>query len=263
MTEIFLGNLPQVKLFDILKPLLNGKKTGKVFIKGKEDGEVYLSNGNIVQAKTSHSRGEYAFYIIMNWETGKISFDPGVSSRERTIEIPTERLLLNWSDRKQQWEKIHEVIPSKDVIFRLSLLKNGEDKNISADRWNVLALCNGVRTVSEMIHALNWDEFKTLDTIYQLVQSGLLEKVEPQKLLKKKLISKDFFPMFESELKKVIGPIAPIIIEKKLMEFGETEDSLLLDHVLPLIKAVGEEIPDDQGREEFKKEVMKFFSIGK
>ena len=53
MPEIFLGDLSQVKLFDILKPLLMGKKTGKLSFKGKENGEMYLEIGNIVHAKTS------------------------------------------------------------------------------------------------------------------------------------------------------------------------------------------------------------------
>ena len=88
-----------------------------------------------------------------------------------------------------------------------------------------------------------------------------MEKVEAPQPLKKKLIGKDFFPALERELRKVIGPIAPIIIEKKLMEFGDTKDSLPFDHALAFIETVGEEIPDDQGREEFKKEVIKFFSL--
>jgi len=163
--------------------------------------------------------------------------------------------------QKPSWEKIKEVIPSKDVIFRLSLLKNPEEKTISPDDWNVLTLCNGIRTVSEMINALKWDEFKMLNTMYQLVQSGLIEKAGAQKPLKERLIGKYFFQMLESELKKVLGPISPIIIQKKLEEFGETEDSLPHDLALSFIKALGEEIPDDQRRKEFREEVMRFFYV--
>ena len=35
MPEIFLGDLANVKLFDILKPLFSGKKTGKIIVRGK------------------------------------------------------------------------------------------------------------------------------------------------------------------------------------------------------------------------------------
>jgi hypothetical protein len=69
--------------------------------------------------------------------------------------------------------------------------------------------------------------------------------------------------MLETELKKVIGPISPLIIQNKLMELGETEDSFSFDLALSFIEAVGEEIPDEQAREQFKKEAIKFFSTGK
>jgi hypothetical protein len=199
----------------------------------------------------------------MSWEMGKILYDSDVHPQEKTIDIPTEQLLLNWSYKKNHFEKIREVIPSKDLIFRLSLLKNAGDKSVSADHWNVLALCNGGRTVSEMIHLLKWDELKTLDTIYQLVQSGLIERAEAQKPLNRKLIGKDFFRKLESELRNVLGPISPLIIQKNLTEVGETEDSFPSDLALSFIKAVGEEIPDEPAREQFRKQAVKFFSTGK
>ena len=263
MPQTFLGDLSKSKFFDILKPLLSARTTGKLFIKSKEDAELYLSDGSIVHARTLHSLGQNAFFMMMSWETGRILYDSDAHPQEKTIDIPTEQLLLNWSYEKPHFEKIKEVIPSKDAIFHLSLLKNPEDKSITTDQWNVLALCNGVRTVSELIHALKWDEFKMLDTIYQLVQSGLIEKAEAQKPLNKKLIGKDFFRRLEGELRKVLGPISPLIIQKKLTELGETEDSFSSDLALSFIKAVGEEVPDEQAQEQFKKEAIKFFSTGK
>jgi hypothetical protein len=263
MAQTQLGDLSKSKFFDMLKPLLSSRANGRLLLKGKEEAELYLSDGMIVHARTSHSLGQNAFFMIMSWETGKIFYDSEVRPPERTIDIPTEQLFLNWSYKKHHFEKIREVIPSKDFVFRLSLLKGTGDKSVSADHWNVLALCNGGRTVSEMINLLKWDEFKTLDVIYQLVQSGLIEKTEVQKPLNRKLIGKDFFRKLESELRNVLGPISPLVIQKKLTEAGETEDSFPSDLTLSFIKAVGEEIPDEQAREQFRKEAVKLFSAGK
>jgi hypothetical protein len=71
MAEVVLGDLSQVRIFDILKPLLIEKKTGKVVFRGKEEGEIYLELGNISHAKTTNSVGEYAFFTIMEWKAGK------------------------------------------------------------------------------------------------------------------------------------------------------------------------------------------------
>src|SRR5512139_1975212 len=255
MAEVVLGDLAQVRLFDILKPLLMGKKSGKVALRGKETGEIYLEMGNIVHAKTLRYVGEYAFFAIMEWKTGKITYEADLAPKERTISPPTEQLLLNWSYRKQEWEKFREMIPSASAVFRISLQKSGEDKNLTADQWNVLALSNGLRTVAEVMKLLDWDEFKILKTIHQLVQSGLLEKSDTEKVPKKKLVRENFFQVLELELKRVMGPVAPFVIDDKLTEFRETRESLSQDQALSFLESLSEDIPNPQKRKEFIKAI--------
>jgi hypothetical protein len=260
MPEISLGDLAQNKLFDILKPLFGSKKTGKVTVTGKEGGELYLELGNITHAKANSTVGEYAFFFLMALKAGKASFEPDVNPSERTISISTEQLLLNWSYRKQEWDKLKEVIPSTHAIFRLSLQKNPENKNVNADQWNVLALCNGTKTILEIAESLTWDEFKTSKVIFQLVQLGLLEKAEDQKPIKKKLVSENFVPMVETELKKVIGPLASLILNDKLSDLGETKESLGQDQALSFIEKLSEDISNDSKKKEFLRIVTDFLS---
>jgi predicted transcriptional regulator len=263
MPEIFLGDLSQVKLFDILKPLLMGKKTGKLSFKGRENGEMYLETGDIVHARTPDSSGEYSFFTIMGWKTGRITFEPDESPPERTIPIPSEQLLLNWSSKKIEWERVRERIPSNSAVFCLSLQNNGESKTLSAEQWNVLALSNGTRNVSEIARVLNWDEFKVVKAIYQLVRAGLMEQVGEQQPAKKKLVRENFFFAIEKELKKVMGAVSSFIIDDRLKEFGEKRESFPQEKLLSFVEALGEEIPQDDKRKEFKKAVMEFFSLEK
>jgi hypothetical protein len=263
MPEINLGDLTQNKLFDILKPIFSGKKTGKVTVKAKEGGELYLELGDITHAKTNSAAGEYAFFILMGLKAGKASFEPDEVPSERTISISTEQLLLNWSYRKQEWDKLKEVIPSTSAVFRLSLQKSPENKNINADQWNVLALCNGTKTISEIAESLSWDEFKTSKIIFQLVQLELLEKVEDPKPVKKKPASENFLPTVETELKKVIGPLAPLIISDKLSDLGETKDSLGQDQALSFVEKLSEEISNDSKKKEFLRIMTDFLSTEK
>ena len=263
MPEIFLGDLSQVKLFEILKPLLMGKKTGRLSFKGKENGEMYLEMGNIVHAKSPDSSGEYSFFAIMGWKTGRITFEPDAPPPERTIPIPSEQLLLNWSSKKIEWEKVRERIPSNSTVFCLTLQNNGESKTVSADQWNVAALSNGTRNLSEIARVLNWEEFKVIKVVHQLVQSGLMEQAREHKPVKKKLIREGFFPVVENELRKMMGAVSSIVIDDKLVEFEEKKDSFPQEKLLSFIEALGEEIPQDDKRREFKKNVMEFFSLEK
>ena len=250
MPETFLGDLTQVKLFDILKPLFSDKKTGKIIFKGKEGGELYLELGNITHAKTDNSVGEFAFFTLMGLKAGKASFEPDEVPSERTISISIEQLILNWSSQKQ-WNKIKEVVPSANAIFRAFRKKNPESISLTGEQWNVSALCNGTRTVSEIAEALKWDEFKTSRAIFQLVQLGLLEREEDRKPIKKKLISNGFFHTVETELKKVIGPMAPFVISDKLSDMGATKDCFAQDQVSSFIQSLSEEISDDFMKKEF------------
>jgi len=263
MPEIVLGDLTKINLFDALKPLFVSRKTGKIMLKGKEGGELYLELGNITHAKTNNAVGEYAFFALMGLKIGKASFEPDEVPSERTISISTEQLLLNWSYRKQEWDRIKEAIPSPSTSFRLSLQKSPENKNINADQWNALALCNGTKTVSEIAGTLNWDEFKTSKTILQLVQLGLLVKAEGQRPVEKKVAGETFFLKVENELKKAIGPVASVIIDDKLNELGMTSASLPQDQALPFVEALSEEIPRDAQKKEFIRLMMEFLSSGK
>jgi predicted transcriptional regulator len=263
MPEIILGDLAQINLFDVLKPLFTSRKTGKITFKGKEGGELYLELGNITHAKTNNGAGEYAFFTLMGLKVGKASFEPDEVPSERTISISTEQLLLNWSYRKQEWDKIKEAIPSSNTVFHLSLQKSPENKNINADQWNVLALCNGTKTVSEITETLNWDEFKTSKTILQLVQLGLLVRAEGQRPIEKKLVGENFFLKVENELKKAVGPVASVIIDDKLNELGTATASFPQDQALPFIEALGEEIPRVVQKKEFIRAMTEFLSSGK
>jgi hypothetical protein len=261
MPETFLGQLSQTKFFDLIKPLLVGRKTGMVTIKGNENGEIFMEMGSIVHAKTARSFGEEAFLNIMSWETGETTFDPDVSPQEKTIFIPTENLLLNWSYKRQEWEKIRKWVPSSNAIFRIRPQSRSVDMNIKGDQWNVLASANGTRTALEIARVLGWDEFKTSKMICQLVQEGLLEKGEEKGAPNKKYVDKDFFQMVESELKRIMGPMASFIIYDRLAEFGETKDSFPEDQTLSFVEALGEDIPNEMKKKEFKKAMMEFISL--
>ena len=262
MPETFLGDLAEIKLFDILKPLFVDKRTGKILVRGKENGELYLELGNITHAKTGNSVGEFAFFALMGLNAGKASFEPDEVPTERTISIATEQLILNWSSQKQ-WNKIKEVVPSANAIFRILPQKNPENISLTSEQWNVSALCNGTKTVSEICETLKWDEFKTSKTIFQLVQLGLLERGEDRKPVRKKLISNGFFHTVETELKKVIGPMAPFVISDKLSDMGATKDAFAQDQVSSFVQTLSEEISNDFMRKEFLRAMTEYLLTDK
>jgi hypothetical protein len=90
-----------------------------------------------------------------------------------------------------------------------------------------------------------------------------LEKGEAPRPVKKKSVGENFFITMENELRMVMGPVAPFVIDDTLSEFKETRDSLPQDQALSFIEAVGEAIPNAQKAKEFLRVMREFLSLGK
>jgi hypothetical protein len=90
-----------------------------------------------------------------------------------------------------------------------------------------------------------------------------MEQMGEHKPVKKKLVRESFFSVVENELRKVMGAVSPFVVDDKLVEFGEKRDSFPQEKILSFVEALGEEIPQDDKRKEFKKAVMEFFSLEK
>jgi hypothetical protein len=264
MPNDFIGDLSKARLLELVGPLLSGKKSGMVLIKGEEVGELHLEGGSIVHAKTGASTGEEAILAMMEWENGRATFDWEATAPERTVYMPTEQLVQSWTNREKEWKKIREVISSVHTSFRIPLDGNPGDKNVKATEWKVLALCDGTRTVGDIARTLNWHIFETCKLVHQMVGTGLIEKASEKPVEKevaaRRTVNGNFFPFIENELRKIMGPMAPIILDDKIAELGESKDAFPEDMVQPFVQAVGEEITHNAKRALFTKAMTEFFA---
>lgn len=264
MPADLIGELEKSTLLDLVKPLLDGKKSGMVLVKGDEVGELHIEGGEIVHAKTRSCSGEEAIFAMIEWRTGRVTFDWKAIADQRTVSMATDQLVLNWTSREQEWKRIRELIPASNVIFRMQVESSPEGRLVQADQWRVLALSTGTRTVSEVADTLGWDLFKTFKTIYFMVQAGLLEKASEKMIEQKpplrRYINGNFFSTIENELKRAMGPIATIIVDDTVAEFGASRDTCPLDRTEPLVQAISEEIADKVKRTEFVRAMTEFLA---
>ncbi len=264
MPNDFIGDLSKTRLFDLIQPLLTKKKSGLILVKGNEVGEIYIEGGSIIHAKFDTYTGEDAVFSLMELTSGRVTFDWQATTEEQTVFMPTEQLLMICVDREQEWKKVKEVISSPHAIFQITVNGAPEDRSISGIQWKILGLCNESRTVYEIADALKWQLFETSKAIYQMVQNGLLEKTAERavekKLKARKTVNGNFFPIIENELRKIMGPMAPIIIDDKIAEFGETREAFPEDQLPPFVQAITEEISDKTKRALFSKSMTEFIA---
>ena len=111
MTDL-IGDLSEIRLYDLVKPLVDGKKSGLMAVKGTEPAEIYIEGGQIVHARTDTRIGEEAFPSIMDLDNGRVTFNWRTSPEERTVRLPTGEIMSNWSQREEEWKKIRQAVPS-------------------------------------------------------------------------------------------------------------------------------------------------------
>lgn len=89
------GSLSEMALPDVVQVLGNGRKSGKLVVRGKgKAGEIHFREGQVWDAMHGAARGEEAFYGLMRVRDGEFSLDPSQLPSARLIEAPTETLLL-------------------------------------------------------------------------------------------------------------------------------------------------------------------------
>ncbi len=264
MPDDFIGELTKATLLDLVKPLLDGKKSGMVRIKGDGIGELHIEGGKIIHARTRNSSGEEAILEMLEWGAGLVTFDWKAITDARTVSVATEELLLSWGSREQEWKRIKEVIPSPNITFRIPLESSPEGRLVQADQWRVLALASGAKVVSEIAEALGWDLFKASRTIYFMLQAGLLEKASERKDGRNRpairYVDGNFFATAENELRKAMGPIAPIIMDDTVAELGLSRETFPVDQAEPLVQAISQEIADNEKKAEFVKMMTEFLA---
>lgn len=257
MPETLRGNLTQLSLLDILKLLSSGGQTGRLDLSdGAHSGEIYLRDGNLVHSVTGAQMGEAALYTLLAWLHGDFRFVPDVAAPEDSVTMATEQLLLEGARQVEEWGDIKKVIPSSDIVFKLSPTGSAGTVSLEPDEWQVLAQVNGARSVADIAAVLDRDEFTVAKTLYGLATAGMLEMGKKPKAPPRPTINGGFFARLDEEFVDVLGPLGTVIIDEVIAALGETRESFPRDKVAELVEQVSAEIADEGKQVRFQEIVL-------
>lgn len=255
MFNDLIGDLSEIRLYDLLKPLVEGKKSGLLAVKGPREAEIFLEGGRIVQTRVDNRVGEEALPLLRDLAAGRVTFDWRSSPEGRTLELPTDAVMTQWAQQEKEWRELRSAVPSIKAVFSLVAEGGEQDRLIRGNLWGVLALCNGRRNVSDIAAKLGRTLFEVAGILRELLGEGLIQKedldLSPGE--GRPIVDEAFFDTAEQELKKVLGPIARIILNDTLAAFEETREAFPKDRVKSFISTVCDQIPEEQKREKFGK----------
>jgi hypothetical protein len=257
MPEAISGNVSQFKVVDILRLLTTEGKTGVLsFRKGNEKGEIYIEKGSLVHAVCKDGMGTEAVFSIITWTDGNFNFTPAIMSEERSIEKATPALLEEALKLVQQWEKIKEIIPSPDLVFKLSSKRAPDEIRLKHEAWSILSQIDGKKNVGNIADDLKMGEYETKQILYQLFSAGLIEAATAPQLKGRNIVDSKLFDFVEGRLAEIIGPVASVILDEEIKDMGERKESFPMEKISVLVEKLSGEITDDVQRIEFQKNVL-------
>ena len=171
---MFQGSLEEVKLPDVIQLMSVSSKTGCFLLsRGKEDGRIYMKEGQMVHAVFGELRGEEAIYSLTIWETGQFEFKLGEETEDRTITKRNTNILMEMARKLDEWRVLKRKVPSMDLIPELESL--GHKKvSFNTQEWHVLSKINGVNSINQISKLTNMTAIEVAKLVYGLVASGLV-----------------------------------------------------------------------------------------
>lgn len=259
MASALSGDLANIKLINVLKLLVSSDSSGKLLLQqdgGLVEGSLYLESGNVIHAVCDMYLGEPAVYELLLWNSGKFEFDPEEQSPQKTIEKTTGQILSEGTKRTEEWEKISDLIPSFRAKFVQTELE-AKDVRLKAKDWDILNAIGDGRSISEVSGATGIEEMEVANIFYQLTQSGVLRQTNAETVVEVDTVHEGFFKIMDGELVQLIGPVASIIIDDVIQEYGMTRETLPKNKVAGLVEAVSKEISDQEKRVAFQQKMLK------
>jgi len=139
-----------------------------------------------------------------------------------------------------------------DAIFKLSSAKSPSDATLRSAEWAIITQVDGQKSIDEIAKTLALSADEAINLFNGLFEKGLIELVSVTKA-EKKLVSQAFFKVLNDELIKIIGPVAPYLIEDTLWEMEIKIENCDVKKIPEIIEAISEEIQDEMKRVEFQK----------
>jgi len=120
-------------------------------------------------------------YSLMTWDEGVFKFYEGrFPTQEHTVlTLPTESLILEGVRRTDEMLQLMSKLPAFNQPIQIRPVRDGQpvDIRLSADEWNLLALCDGKRTIGRLLSDSGFDPLVSLKILLKLLAAQIVEVV--------------------------------------------------------------------------------------
>jgi len=167
-------NLREFNISEVLQFIGRVKKSGILRIKGTVNGEVYIRDGLVVHATDGSEKGIEALLSLSFAEIERGSFESGVAAPEQTISEDLGKLSEDLEKRRIEFEQVKQQLPSMDIALAKSTKELESAVALRRTDWQILALIDGKRTLTDVITQSKLGGYESIKTILWLKNQGLI-----------------------------------------------------------------------------------------
>jgi len=120
-----------------------------------------------------------AVFDLLRWTSGDFAFMADEANPDDLgVSLVVEEVITEARQRLERWETLTKTVPSPDSIVGVAL-SPGAETSLTPEEWNLLALVDGDRTVSQLVRLTGRGEFATVSTLASLVERKLVTVRRP------------------------------------------------------------------------------------
>jgi len=142
-----------------------------------------------------------------------------------------------------------------EATLRISDLSGETDRSeftMDIDMVRVLVSLDGETPINGIARDMKVPSEQLHDSVEKLIKMGLIEALES----KPKVLDRFFFDSLATTMARMIGPIAPILIDDAVADLGHEQSGFPIQRVAELIDALSVEIQHKEKRLAFQQGMM-------
>jgi hypothetical protein len=175
----FRGDLQQVSVLDLLQLLSMNRRTGSLtLVAPTGQGEVRLTEGEIVDAVFRRVEGTKALYRLLAETDGTFSFVSGTTNHLRRVTDPTHMLLLEGMRHTDEVRLLLDRLAATEDAIQSTPRPQSPDGSLSELERSVLLALEVPKTATAILDDINSPDLEILICVESLLDKGLLRRIE-------------------------------------------------------------------------------------